>query len=315
MRVGSITNTQPEDIMHYHSGQNKKSFRATMILMTFNQENTVEEAVRSCLDQDSEPIEILISDDCSTDNTWEIVKKSVDNYTGPHKITLNKNTRNLGLIEHYNFCFKKALGDFIIVCARDDISYPLRTRKILTTFERTNALLIFSQINLNAVNSSEQISEHKIDQLFLQTTNMFHAARADALVVGATCAYSKELFQMFGFLPDNSLYEDIILGFRACLEKRVVMLEEQLVHYRLGGLSTNSKARAHNSIERRKLRIETIQSRINILRIHLESVNKSTDRNRMLYIYIYFLLFKYFARKIETQAVIFLSKVFNTKEY
>lgn len=284
-----------------------------MILMTFNQENTVEEAVRSCLAQDSEPIEILISDDCSTDNTWEIIKKSILNYIGPHKITLNKNTRNIGLIEHYNFCFKKALGDFIIVCAGDDISYTFRARKILSTFERTNALLIFSQINLKAINSSAQISENKINPLFHQTTNMFHAARADALVVGATCAYNRELFERFGFLPDYSVYEDIILGFRACIENRVVMLNEPLVHYRLGGVSTKRKARPLNPIERRALRIETIQSRINILRIHLESVNKSTDRNRILYFYIYFLIFKYFTKKLEAQAFIVLSKVFDKK--
>ena len=71
-------------------------------LRNFKQERFIEEAVRSALSQDYSPLEIVISDDCSPDNTFSIIEELIANYNGPHKIVLNRNERNLGLAENIN---------------------------------------------------------------------------------------------------------------------------------------------------------------------------------------------------------------------
>ena len=70
----------------------------TICMGTYNQEEYVRDSVRGLLSQTYTPLEIVISDDCSKDHTWEIILEEVENYRksgGEHKIVLNRNAHNL----------------------------------------------------------------------------------------------------------------------------------------------------------------------------------------------------------------------------
>ncbi|MCK5536618.1 MAG: glycosyltransferase, partial [Bacteroidales bacterium] len=54
-------------------------------LFAYNQEKYIQEAVEGALSQTYSPLEIVISDDCSTDRTFEIIKELTEDYSGPHK--------------------------------------------------------------------------------------------------------------------------------------------------------------------------------------------------------------------------------------
>ena len=47
----------------------------SLVLVSFNQQKYVREAVESALAQDYDNLEIVISDDCSRDKTWEIISQ------------------------------------------------------------------------------------------------------------------------------------------------------------------------------------------------------------------------------------------------
>ena len=102
---------------------------ATMVLMSYNQADVISESIKALLDQECEPVEIMISDDCSSDKTWDRIVEAVSGYDGPHIIRLNRNRENLGLIKHYNKCFSMASADIVIVCGGDDISLPNPCKK------------------------------------------------------------------------------------------------------------------------------------------------------------------------------------------
>ena len=74
-------------------------------ILIYNQEKLIEEAITAALAQNYSPLEIIISDDHSTDNSWAIAQKVVENYSGPHKIILNRNEKNIGLVQHCNKIF------------------------------------------------------------------------------------------------------------------------------------------------------------------------------------------------------------------
>ena len=71
----------------------------TVALFSYNQEHYVGEAIASILAQDYSPLEIILSDDCSTDNTFMVMQQAAKIYSGPHKIVLNRNLINLNLAE------------------------------------------------------------------------------------------------------------------------------------------------------------------------------------------------------------------------
>ena len=75
---------------------------ATLIMLTFRQQDFVRAAVESALAQTYEPLEIIISDDCSDDETFSIIESVVAEHRGPHQVSCYRNQVNLGLIEHVN---------------------------------------------------------------------------------------------------------------------------------------------------------------------------------------------------------------------
>ncbi len=62
----------------------------TFALFAYNQENHIEEAVQGAFSQTYSQLEIVLSDDCSTDRTFEIMERMANAYQGPHKIVLNR---------------------------------------------------------------------------------------------------------------------------------------------------------------------------------------------------------------------------------
>jgi len=70
----------------------------TFALFAYNQGKYIRQAVEGALAQTYENLEIIISDDASPDKTFEIMQELVRDYSGPHKIILNRNERNLGIV-------------------------------------------------------------------------------------------------------------------------------------------------------------------------------------------------------------------------
>ena len=98
------------------------------VVTTYNIEQYVEESVRCAFSQTYSPLEIVLSDDCSTDHTFDIMQKMAKEYKGPHKIILNRNESNLGITKHMNKVYLElATGEIIVAAHGDDISKPERT--------------------------------------------------------------------------------------------------------------------------------------------------------------------------------------------
>jgi glycosyltransferase involved in cell wall biosynthesis len=100
--------------------------RASVVLLTYNQEAFVQEALQSLLDQDIDDLEIVVSDDASHDGTWRVVTEMVVHYPGPKRLLLNQNATNIGLTANYEAAFALTTGDVVFSAAGDDVSTPDR---------------------------------------------------------------------------------------------------------------------------------------------------------------------------------------------
>ena len=74
----------------------------TFALIAYNQENFVEEAISGALSQTYQPLQIVLSDDGSTDRTFELMKRAAQEYSGPHDVVVNQNEENRGIGAHIN---------------------------------------------------------------------------------------------------------------------------------------------------------------------------------------------------------------------
>lgn len=83
-------------------------------------------ALESALAQPTQDTEILVVDDCSTDGTWEILKK----YSDP-RLRLVRNNKNLGLFANFNRCLKLSEGKYLkILCSDDMLTYGTLNREV-----------------------------------------------------------------------------------------------------------------------------------------------------------------------------------------
>ena len=215
----------------------------TFALFAYNQEAYIREAVEGALAQTYEPLEIIISDDCSTDHTLDVITDVVSEYNGPHKVLLNKNSRNLGLAEHINKVVGLSSGELIVVGAGDDISYSSRASELARIFYESaeKPLVIHS--------SAEKISK---DGKLLgilhppvrsnDPLKLFDKALVlDSVYIGATGAWSKRVFSIFGPITYSPIYEDIILGSRAAMMGGLKYHSAPLLKYRIGAGITTSR--------------------------------------------------------------------------
>lgn len=102
--------------------QNKQE-KISVLLATYNDSSTITQSIESILSQTYENFELLILDDCSTDDTFHIADELVKKDS---RLFLQKNNVNLGLTKSLNILIQKSSGNFIARQDADDISLPNR---------------------------------------------------------------------------------------------------------------------------------------------------------------------------------------------
>lgn len=100
--------------------------KVSIIMATYNCESTVSKSIDSILNQTYQDWEFVICDDCSTDNTFEILNEYKRKC---QKIVLLRNEKNSKLSFSLNKCLKVAKGEYIARMDGDDESYPTRFEK------------------------------------------------------------------------------------------------------------------------------------------------------------------------------------------
>lgn len=244
--------------------------RYSVVMMTYNQVEFVGEALKAILEQDCGPLEILVSDDRSRDETFARVSEIAAGYCGPHRLILNCNPENLGITAHINQCFRRCSGELIIAASGDDVSTPDRIRKIIDVYERDRPLLIHSRVDSASLNGGQ--SDPRFDRIgFLRHPRLEDTATSMSLYIGATAAWDRELFSKYGDLPERDCYEDLIFGFRAALEDRVAFIDEPLVQYRVGNGVSTTRLKAFSKADWSASRQKILRRTLVVLRERLRN--------------------------------------------
>ena len=100
--------------------------KISVIMGLYNCESTIDEAVKSILQQTYKDFEIIMCDDGSGDGTYAAAKR-ISNCNP--EITLIRNEKNMGLNYTLNHCLQYAKGEYIARMDADDISLPERFEK------------------------------------------------------------------------------------------------------------------------------------------------------------------------------------------
>jgi len=228
----------------------------SMVIVCYNQKDGVGKAIQAALAQTYSPLEIILSDDYSTDNTFEEFEKFTKNYKGPHRIITNRNKTNLGTAAHLGNAVSRAQGKFIVVAAGDDCSSPDRVQHLTNQWLNSNqqSKIILSDELL--INSDGSTSPSKIappppsDTPLMDMINR-QKSNPRLSITGAVAAYDISLFKNFAPFIKGVINEDRALLFRCYLLKgNIEYIDKPLVLRH-----TAARARQINQIN--KLRWKT----------------------------------------------------------
>ena len=178
----------------------------SVILSTYNSEETIEKSLVSLLNQTYKNLEILISDDGSIDKTEEICKKFQLN---DERILLFSNKKNIGLTKSLNSLAQKARGSLIARQDADDISLPERIEKQVQFMNRKKLDAVTTRSLVMQNNKKRPgISFYIPDKLLINKKNPF---------IHGTLIIKKNVFKEIGyyderfyFAQDYKLFHDLL---------------------------------------------------------------------------------------------------------
>lgn len=216
----------------------KENPLVTFAVFAYNQEKYIREAIEGAFAQSYEPLDIILSDDCSSDRTFEIMQEMAKAYNGPHEVRVRRSEVNKGLGDHINSVVKMVKTDWIVVAAGDDVSMPYRTQHLMRSLNSTTqppSLLHSAAIKISEQGAFIEIYQNKFIDVLADTGRTIEHR---AYVLGATVAWHRSLFDNFEKLPENLMYEDQVLQVRAQLCDGIGYITDPLVHYRAGGVTS-----------------------------------------------------------------------------
>ncbi len=214
----------------------------SFVVACYNQEAFIGEAIDGALAQTYSPLEIIISDDCSEDRTFEVVRERLAGYRGPHQVRLLRNDRNLGIGGNVNRAMELCRGELVLLADGDDISLPRRTEVTYQGWEEsgrraTSVCLSYTTISRDGAEQGiGGLRGDPNDASVVKTLEgdlfTFLSTRKPA-VCGCSHAWSPALFRYFG--PLKSDLEDLMLSFRSLAIGQILYIQQPLVKYRRHG--------------------------------------------------------------------------------
>ena len=118
----------------------------TIAIPVYNRSELIKYSLESALSQDISNIEILVVDNCSTDDTWELLNSYKDS-----RLRLIRNESNIGMFGNFNRCLELATGKYLRILCSDDYLENKSLKKEIEYMEKypSAALLTTSYVTVN----------------------------------------------------------------------------------------------------------------------------------------------------------------------
>ncbi len=267
----------------------------SVVLCTYDGAAYVGQMIESLRAQTHPPEEIIVCDDGSNDETFEIVRTGLSAYPG--RITAQRNPANLGVRQNFEQAMRLARGEFVFLCDQDDIWHAHKVERMLAEAARNpDALLLHSDARI--VDDSDAFVGHTLlGDLRLSFSERAHLDREDLLsvllrrniVTGAATAVRRELLEYALPIPEG-FWHDEWLALIASAIGRVVCINDTLMDYRihsnnqLGLRGVTASARLSAMTSRRGEYHSTRQRKLEVLLERLRVLGRRVpaDRRRLV---------------------------------
>jgi len=211
---------------------------ASICIISYNHEPYIGKALDSILTQETDfPFEVIVDDDCSTDDTAEIIRRYAERY--PSIIRANLRTENVGLVRNEIHALKRARGDYVAICEGDDAwLYPGKLKyQIERMRQHEECDMSFHPVRMDY---NDTVSESFIQGYIKKSKNILSEVEGDYLF--SNYSESETLFSVEevirgggGYIATSSLIfrREIIEQHADFIESEVIKVKGKFIDYYL----------------------------------------------------------------------------------
>lgn len=205
----------------------------SIIMPSYNTASFIAESIQSVLAQSYKDWELLIVDDCSSDNTDQVVKP----YLSDERIIFLKNEKNSGAAVSRNTALREAKGKWIAFLDSDDLWMPDKLKKQVS-FMETNGYH-FSYTNYAEIDTEDHRNGITVTgPKRITKTGFFNYCWPGCLTV----MYDREAVGLIQ-IADIKKNNDYAMWLKVCQKADCYLLDEEMALYRrgrAGSVSTHS---------------------------------------------------------------------------
>jgi len=215
--------------------------KISLILTTYNGSKYIVPLINSIFSQTRRPDEVLIFDDCSSDNTISLINKFIEENHLENTWKCEINSENKGYEKNFFDGMCLAKGDIVFFCDQDDIWYKNKISKCMEIFESINNVSVLctdndfliqksgkkksnnkKTLNLKKIYRHAPYSQNQIEKVEFSADNFYHKASGCDIAIKKTYLDKIKQYWTVGFAQDeftwkfalasNELYFYHILG-------------------------------------------------------------------------------------------------------
>lgn len=200
-----------------------KSPLITIAMATYNGDKYLKKQLDSIYAQTYKNIEVIVTDDCSTDSTIDILKEYKEKYGLQYFV----NEQNLGFVKNFERAISLCEGEYIALADQDDIWEKNKLEELLG--EIGSNLLIHSDCSI--IDEQDKIISLSWKGKLGYRHSLKHLLFANA-VTGCTILFNKELLKMALPFPEGIVYHDWWLAVCAANVEKLKYTPKCLIQYR-----------------------------------------------------------------------------------
>lgn len=187
----------------------------SVVVCSYNNEKFVLDCLNSIFDQSYENIELLISDDCSTDRTYEIIKEWCESHKKRFaRCYYKQNQINIGISRNYNSILKYAKGSFIKIFASDDVLFEDAIgAEVNFLINNLNFQIVYANciiINKNDIYPIQNINDKEVFYTSIPKSGkkLVKDLVKNDFIAAPTVMFRGDTFNKYGYFREDMSFED-----------------------------------------------------------------------------------------------------------
>ena len=231
----------------------------SICIPVYNGAKTIERALASAVNQTYKNIEIVVVDNCSDDNTVDIVLNTKD-----ERILFFQNEKNIGMAGNWNECLNRAKGKYIhFLCADDTLAEDCIKKKMEMMNHYHDIVIITNSTDIINPEGKCIMHRKRYKHTVIIDGNKFAKKslhRGNLFGEPSNIMFLKSAIDKSGNFAGNTKYAtDWELWIRMAVHGKIGYIEEALASYRVSSDNTTAKLRLKDILDDDRQMLENLK--------------------------------------------------------